>query len=36
VLMLILSLLGLFHLRRTSPEAEILPNIATRVQANAS
>jgi hypothetical protein len=35
-LMLILSLLGFFHLRRTTPEAEILPTIATRVQANAS
>ncbi len=34
-LMLILSLLGLFHLRRTAPEAEILPAIATRVQVNA-
>ncbi len=34
-LMLILSLLGLFHLRRTAPEAEILPTIATRVQVNA-
>jgi hypothetical protein len=35
-LMLILSLLGLFHLRRTAPEAEILPRIATRVEANTS
>ncbi len=35
-LMLILSLLGLYHLRRTAPETEILPNVATRVQANAS
>ena len=35
-LMLILSLLGLFHLRRTPPEAEILPKIATRVDVNAS
>jgi uncharacterized membrane protein len=35
-LMLILSLLGLFHLRRTAPEAEILPRIATRVEVNAS
>ena len=31
-LMLILSLLGLFHLRRTAPEAEVLPKIATRVE----
>lgn len=29
-LMLILSLLGFAHLRRTAPAAEILPNIATR------
>src|SRR5258708_5421141 len=35
-LMLILSLLGLFHLRRTAPESEILPRIATRVEVNAS
>jgi hypothetical protein len=35
-LMLILSLLGFAHLRRTAPEAEILPTIATRVQVNAS
>jgi hypothetical protein len=33
-LMLMLSILGFAHLRRTAPEAEILPNIATRVQAN--
>jgi len=31
-LMLILSLLGIVHLRRTPPEAEILPRIATRVE----
>jgi hypothetical protein len=35
-LMLILSILGFVHLRRTAPEAEILPGVATRVQANAS
>jgi hypothetical protein len=35
-LMLILSLLGLFHLRRTAPEVEILPRLATRVEVNAS
>ncbi len=35
-LMLILSLLGLFHLRRTPPEAEILPKIATRVDVSTS
>jgi hypothetical protein len=35
-LMLILSLLGLFHLRRTAPEAEVLPKIATRVEVNAA
>jgi hypothetical protein len=34
-LMLILSILGYLHLRRTAPEAEILPKVATRVQANA-
>ncbi len=33
-LMLILSILGLVHLRRTPPETEILPNMATRVQVN--
>ena len=31
-LMLALSILGFAHLRRTAPEAEILPGIATRVQ----
>jgi hypothetical protein len=35
-LMLILSILGIVHLRRTAPEAEILPTIATRVEVNAS
>jgi hypothetical protein len=35
-LMLILSLLGILHLRRTSPEAEILPRIATKVETNVS
>jgi hypothetical protein len=35
-LMLILSFLGVIHLRRTAPEAEILPAIATRVHVNAS
>ena len=35
-LMLALSILGFVHLRRTAPEAEILPKLATRVQANAS
>jgi hypothetical protein len=35
-LMLILSFLGFFHLRRTVPEAEILPAIATRVPVNIS
>ncbi len=35
-LMLILSVLGFVHLRRTAPEAEVLPRIATRVQASAS
>jgi len=35
-LMLILSIFGLIHLRRTSPEAEILPKVATRVEVNTS
>ena len=35
-LMLILSILGFVHLRRTVPEREILPKVATRVQVNAS
>src|SRR5580693_3154720 len=35
-LMLVLSILGFVHLRRTAPEAEILPAIATRVHVNAS
>ena len=35
-LMLILSILGFLHLRRTAPEAEILPKVATRVQVDAS
>jgi hypothetical protein len=33
-LMLVLSILGFVHLRRTAPEAEILPRLATRVQVN--
>ena len=33
-LLLILSILGLVHLRRTAPEAEILPKVASRVEAN--
>lgn len=35
-IMLILSGLGIAHLRRSAPEQEVLPKIATRVQANAS
>jgi hypothetical protein len=35
-LMLVLSIFGYVHLRRTAPEAEILPNVATRVHVNAS
>jgi hypothetical protein len=35
-LMLILSGFGLWHLRRTTPEAEIFPKVATRVQVSAS
>jgi hypothetical protein len=34
-LLLILSVLGLVHLRRAVPEAEIFPKIAARVRANA-
>jgi hypothetical protein len=34
-LFLILSGLGLWHLRRTAPEAEVFPKVATRVEANA-
>ena len=33
-LMLVLSIFGFVHLRRTAPEAEILPKLATRVQVN--
>jgi len=35
-LMLILSIFGFVHERRTAPEAEVLPKVATRVQPNAS
>ena len=35
-LMLILSLFGFAHLRRTAPEAEVLPKVATRVVTNTS
>ena len=35
-LMLVLSVLGFVHLRRTTPEAEILPRLATRVQVDAT
>jgi len=34
-LFLILSGLGFWHLRRVTPESELLPKVATRVQANA-
>ena len=33
-LMLILSVLGIAHLRRTTPESEVLPELATRVEVN--
>jgi hypothetical protein len=36
LLMLILSGLGIAHLRRTAPEREVFPKVATRVQVNAS
>jgi hypothetical protein len=35
-LMLVLSILGLMHLRRAAPEAEIFPRTATRVEVNAT
>ena len=35
VLFLILSGLGFWHLGRTTPESEIFPKTATRVEANA-
>ncbi len=34
-LLLILSVLGIWHLRRAAPEAEVFPKLATRVQSNA-
>jgi hypothetical protein len=34
-LMLILSGLGIWHLRRTTPQAEVFPQVATRVHTNA-
>jgi hypothetical protein len=34
-LMLMLSLLGLAHLRRTTPETEVLPSLTTRIEASA-
>ena len=34
-LLLILSVFGIVHLRRTAPEAEVFPKVATRVQVNA-
>jgi hypothetical protein len=33
-LMLILSVLGIAHLRRATPESEVLPKLATRVEVN--
>jgi hypothetical protein len=35
-LMFILSILGIVHLRRTAPESEVFPKVATRVQVSAS
>ncbi len=35
-LMLLLSILGFVHLRRTAPETEILPKLATRIEVTAS
>ena len=34
--MLILSVLGLAHLRRAAPESEVFPNLATRVEVSAT
>ena len=34
--MLILSLLGIAHLRRVAPESEVFPKMATRVEVNAA
>jgi cytochrome oxidase assembly protein ShyY1 len=34
-LFLILSGLGIWHLRRAAPESEVFPKLATRVEANA-
>ena len=34
-LFLILSGLGFWHLRRATPETEVFPKLATRVEANA-
>jgi hypothetical protein len=35
-LMLILSVLGLVHLRRAAPESEVFPNLATKAQVSAA
>jgi hypothetical protein len=35
VLFLILSGLGFLHLRRATPESEVLPKVATKVHVNA-
>jgi len=35
-LMLIVSMFGLVHLRCAAPESEVLPKLATRVQASAA
>lgn len=35
-LMLVLSVLGLVHLRRTAPESEVLPRLATKAQVSAA
>ena len=35
-LMLVLSVLGIWHLRRATPEAEVFPKLATRAQPNAA
>ena len=35
-LMLILSVLGIVHLRRAAPESEVFPKLATRVEVNAA
>jgi hypothetical protein len=34
--LLIMSVLGIVHLRRAAPESEVFPKMATRVETNAT